>query len=399
MQNKFLDYTIDDLKTINLSKLNEDEVKQLKDAKDHFQQMANENFNQEQAVKVVLNSIYGAFGNEYFRFFDVNIAESITKQGKDALLFSEKVINDYFQKYFHKDTELHEKMGITVNGKVENPVVIYQDTDSEYVELRQAYDITDWEGDERDFILSLYENRLEEFINKSLEKYAERWRTENLLRLELESIAYSGVWLAKKKYFQNISWADPGIKYNSLEKVKSIGMENIQSFTPRFVRGKIDDFMKFIFEHEQLTTNEVVKKIKEYKKSFQYAPIEEISFSEKLNHYDKYVLEDKDRIKLDKGALSNIKASVHHNYLLKNSDYKNKYKLIKSGDKVRYYYTKSNILPVFGFISGDLPYEFAPEVDYDTQFEKTFLDPVNRILKALGLKELNSNLMVEHALF
>ena len=54
--------------------------------------------NREQAVKLMLNSIYGAFGNEYFHFYNVNIAESITLQGKDAILSTEKVLKVY-QKY------------------------------------------------------------------------------------------------------------------------------------------------------------------------------------------------------------------------------------------------------------------------------------------------------------
>lgn len=397
--NKFLDYSIEDLKNININNLNEDELNELKEAKEYFQQLVNENFNQEQAVKVVLNSIYGAFGNEYFRFFDVNIAESITKQGKNALLFSEKVLNEYFINHWHKDYDLHEKMNIKVNDTINDPVVIYQDTDSEYIELKQVLSTTDWEGDSRDFVLKLYDLKLKTLIEKSLEKYAEKWNTENLLQLELESIAYSGIWISKKKYIQNMAWVDPGIKYNSLEKIKTIGLENIQSSTPRFVRGIIDDFFKFIFQYEKLSISDVTNKIKEYKKSFEFAPIEDISFSEKINYYDKYVLDDYNKIKLEKGALINVQASVHHNYLLKNSKFKNKYRLIKTGDKIRWYYSKSNITSPFGFISGDHPYEFAPDVDYDVQFNKTFLDPVNRVLKVLGMKELNSNLMIEHSLF
>ncbi len=86
--------------------------------------------NMEQGVKLLLNSIYGAFGNPYFYFFNVDIAETITLQGKDAILYTEELINRYFREYWHKDLDVHKHMGITVTGKIEKPVGIYIDTDS-----------------------------------------------------------------------------------------------------------------------------------------------------------------------------------------------------------------------------------------------------------------------------
>jgi hypothetical protein len=91
---------------------------------------ASDYFNLEQAVKLMLNSIYGAFGNPYFYFFNVDIAETITLQGKDAILYTEELINKYFKYYWHKDLDTHQQMGITVTGRIDKPVGIYIDTDS-----------------------------------------------------------------------------------------------------------------------------------------------------------------------------------------------------------------------------------------------------------------------------
>jgi DNA polymerase elongation subunit (family B) len=99
---------------------------------------ASKYYNYEQAVKLMLNSIYGAFGNPYFYFFNVDIAETITLQGKDAILYTESLINRYFKEYWHKDTEVHTQMGITVSGKIEKPVGIYIDTDSIYVKFDEV---------------------------------------------------------------------------------------------------------------------------------------------------------------------------------------------------------------------------------------------------------------------
>ena len=59
------------------------------------------------AIKILINSIYGAFGNKWFYFYNLNIAQSITLQGQDVIKFSIKAINFYFRERWHLDTELH----------------------------------------------------------------------------------------------------------------------------------------------------------------------------------------------------------------------------------------------------------------------------------------------------
>lgn len=91
-------------------------------------------------------------------------------------------------------------------------------------------------------------------------------------------------------------------------------------------------------------------------------------------------------------------AAVYNNTILaKNRKYLSKYELLKSGDKIRYYYTSED--EVFGFIPDNFPYEFAPPVDVDVQFEKSLLSPINRIIVALGLNEVPSSLTYSVGLF
>ena len=54
---------------------------------------------------------------------------------------------------------------------------------------------------------------------------------------------------------------------------------------------------------------------------------------------------------------------------------------------------------MFAYMPGEYPYEFAPEIDYELQFEKCMIDPINRILKVLGLQTLNRNLIYSTSLF
>jgi len=61
--------------------------------------------------------------------------------------------------------------------------------------------------------------------------------------------------------------------------------------------------------------------------------------------------------------------------------------------------SKDKSCDVFAFSPGDFPYEFAPEIDHDRQFEKTILDPINRVVTAMGFKAFNRNLIYTTSLF
>ena len=95
-----------------------------------LQRLKNEKFNEEQGIKDIINSIYGATANEFFSLFDINISEAITLQGQEVIKYSENLITDYFLNRWHLDTELHDKMGLTEVRKLYIVPTIYIDTDS-----------------------------------------------------------------------------------------------------------------------------------------------------------------------------------------------------------------------------------------------------------------------------
>mgnify|MGYP003629968424 FL=1 len=360
---------------------------------------ANRYFNYEQSVKRILNSIYGAFGNQWFYFFNIDIAESITLQGQDAILYSEKMLNIYITDFWHKDIETHKKMGITVTGKCKKPGVIYIDTDSCYVTFAELIDNSDWSGEPKEFIKQLHDIRLKDYLEKVMTKYAEVQDAPNFLSFEMESIAHNAIWLAKKKYIQNIVWTDPDLHFDKLSKIKTKGFEIIQSSTPLFARNKLKDALSLFFAQDKPELAPIVNFLKEAKKEFQLANKEDITFSLKTNNYDKYIVEDYNQLEFLKGCPINVRAAGHHNYLLNNSKYKGKYDLIGNGEKLKMYHCKDNLCNVFSFSPGNHPYEFAPEVDYELQFEKCMIDPLNRVISAIGLQTLDRNLVYSATLF
>lgn len=400
---------IRELENKSIDQLSDQEAKLLVE---HYGQLAAKYTAYEQAVKLTLNSIYGAFGNQWFHFFNVDIAESITKQGKNAILYSESILNKYVQDFWHKDTLVHNQFGIKVKGKIEKPAVIYIDTDSCYVQFQDLYESIVWLDEEKsmsidEFILALYAFRLKDYIYKCMQKYAESRNTDNFLVFELETLAYNGIWLAKKKYIQNIAWDDKletTDRHQPLKKLKTIGFDTIQSSTPKFVREKLVEALKIIFKRGSTPTaadlQELVTFMKQTKKEFQMANIDDISFNKRTNNIEKYIVDDQIELQIGLKCPANVKAAGYYNYLLNQSPkYKTKYKVIGNGEKLKIYNCKSPISEVYAYLPTEHPYEIAPPVDYDTQFEKAMIDPLNRVLSAIGLQTLDTNLIYASALF
>ena len=240
-----------------------------------------------------------------------------------------------------------------------------------------------------------------------MEKYAEKRNTDNFLFFELESLAYNGIWMSKKKYIQNLAWDDKlevTERHPSLKKVKTIGFDTIQSSTPKFAREKLVEALRILFSSEiQPSAKELqqlVEFMKQCKKEFKLADIDDIAFNKRTNNIDKYIIDDQEELQIGLKCPANVKAAGYYNYILNNNKkYKNKYKLIANGEKLKIYNCIGSISEVYAFMPNEHPYEIAPKVDYDTQFEKAMIDPLNRVLTAIGLQTLDTNLIYASALF
>lgn len=375
---------------------------------DYYEMMSAKFTAYEQAVKVTLNSIYGAFGNKWFHFFDIDIAESITLQGQSAILYSEKILNRYFQDFWHKDTKAHAHFNIKVKDKLVKPAVVYIDTDSCYVQFEEMYESIEWLGESMaidKFIMQLYNFRLNEYIAKTMQKYANVMNTDNFLAFELEAIAYSGIWLAKKKYLQNIAWEDKldvDDRYKSLNKIKTIGFDTIQSSTPTLARKHLTESIKIILSNKPTSgmLTKLVEYLKKAKKEFKLADLDQIAFNKKTNNIEKYIIDDTNEFQIGSKCPPNVKAAGLYNFIMNQSPkYKNKYKMIGNGEKLKIYHCKNSYSNVFAYLPGEHPYEIAPEIDYDIQFEKSIIDPLNRVLTAVKLQTLNSSLIYSTSLF
>ena len=379
-------------------------LEELEIALKDYQQKSSDFYNTEQGIKLTLNSIYGATGNQYFALFNPDVAESVTLQGQDIWKFAEKIINRYFNEMWHLDTEVHEKMGVRNVRKLNLDFIIYGDTDSNYINFGAVMDSCEFDFDPFDFVKKLNEFRLKEYIGKCYDIYSKKWNTDNYQDFELESLSYSGIFLGKKKYVLHIAWQDPNKDlFPRLSKIKSTGIELAQGGTAPFAREKLTFLLRHIFEQgKNFDIREFVKILKDIKNEFKVQSPDQISVGTSVNNLEKFIVNDTDKFEVAKGCPMHVRASGYHNYLLNKSKYKAKYSLIRSSEKIKYYYVKvknEQENNVFGYLNGSYPYEIAPPVDFDEQFNRVILDPINRFIEAMGYTPLSPNLLLVRALY
>ena len=371
------------------------EIERLKSLRDLY-------MNAEQAIKIFINSVYGACGSPYFAFFNTDVAEAVTLQGQDLIKYSEKVINRYFLEFWHNDHILHKKMGLTTVEKVVKPVVIYADTDSSFVSFKEIIDKCDWKGTEKAFILEIYNKFFAKYLDKCYDIYSKNCGTDNYQNFELEKISDAGIWLAKKKYVYNVIWKDPGIDVEPLTDITAKGVEIVQSSSSKFVRETLKNLLKYIFTKKKaFNIVEFANILKKHKEEYKLKNLEDIAASSSIGDYEKHVLMDREKIVLEKGCPIHVRAAALYNHALYNSKYKKRYQPIRSGEKVKYYHVKTNNPEenVFAFIAGSFPVEFAPPIDYDVQFSKSIIQPINRFIEAMGFSPVSARLVVSTQVF
>jgi DNA polymerase elongation subunit (family B) len=250
---------------------------------------------------------------------------------------------------------------------------------------------------EVDFIQGVDKFRYADYFKDCLDSHAAKYGVENKEDFELERISESIISIAKKKYIQHILHED-GIDYERLKYIFPKGVELVRSSTPAFAREKIVDIVKYLFSHpDTFNIKDLLKLVKQLRKEFELADIDDIAMQSSCSNYDSKVINDKTLpLQFVSGAHFAVKSAAHYNYLLsKNKDYQQKYEFVKSGTKIKYYVCKDkSVTDMFAYIRGSYPMEFAPEIDFDEQFSKSILSPINSIIEPLGMPTITQRLSV-----
>jgi len=327
--------------------------------------------NIQMAKKISLNSAYGAIGNQYFRYYKLANAEAITLSGQVSIRWIENKMNGYLNKLLQTE---------------EVDYVIASDTDSIYLNLGPLVNkFFNSQSDDKTKIVGILdqicEDKLEPFIESSYQKLADYVSAyEQKMIMKRENIADRGIWTAKKRYILNV-WDSEGVRYSE-PKLKIMGIEAVKSSTPGSCRTKIKDALKLMMTGVE---DDVIAFIDNFRSEFKNLPPEDISFPRSVSNVTKY--KSVNSI-YEKRTPMHVRGALLFNHHIKRLGLENKYSPIQNGEKIKFCYLKvPNPIHenVISFISS-FPVESGLHkfIDYDLQFEKSFLDPLKIILEVIG---------------
>ena len=320
--------------------------------------------NQQMAIKILMNSLYGALGNRYFRYFDQRVAESITLAGQLAIKWAERAVNGAMQDVLKTDEDY----------------VVAIDTDSVYIRMGDLVEKFAPNNPVK-FLDKICADHFEKVLADSYEEMAKLTGAyENRMEMGREVIADRGIWMAKKRYILNVH-NNEGVQYAE-PKLKMMGIEAIKSSTPSVVRDKMKEIFRVLIEGTEDTTQGFIR---EFKTLFKSLPPEDVSFPRGVSNLTKW----KDRKTIfKKGTPIHVRGALCYNNAIEEHDINRRYEAVKQGEKVKFVYLKmpnrlgQNVVA----FPLNLPEELGLHkyVDYDLMFEKTFLDPLEPILDAVG---------------
>ena len=327
--------------------------------------------NIQMAKKISLNSAYGAIGNEHFRYYRLANAEAITLSGQVSIRWIENKMNAYLNKLLTTD-------------KVD--YVIASDTDSIYLNLGPVVDkFFSNKSDDKNKIVELLDkvckDKLEPFINASYEELATYVNAyDQKMIMKRENIADRGIWTAKKRYILNV-WDSEGVRYKE-PKMKIMGLETARSSTPQYFRDKLYAAFKIIIGK---TNDELISFVNAVRTETKEQGQEGVAFPRGVNTLEKY------RHGTDiycKGTPIHVRGALLYNDFVRKNKLEHKYPYIQEGEKIKFIYLKTpnplheNCVSFFSTIPPEM--NLDKYVDYQLQFEKSFLEPLKNVLQCVG---------------
>lgn len=391
------------VKTNTVEQLQAMSTEQLLELAQHYSNEAARLSSYQLALKILLNSLYGALGNSSFRYFNVSLASSVTTSGRQAIRWIERKLNEL----------IDAKTGI----KKDRVVLI--DTDSVVLDLNDVVTQVcpaDMDREQKlKFLDVLGEKVLHPYIAQSYDELGDYMNAyEHRFKMKRENIINSMVSVAAKSYVMEV-YNREGVQY-TLEHpyMKIMGLQLVKSSTPAVIRNALRNALPIMLHGDERQLQQYVEQQRELYKNF---TVEQIAFPRavtSLGKNDPVMIRQvaaADPTNSEKQALLeniiegndiytkktpiHVRASLIHNYLLDKYELSGDRKKIADGDNIKFVYLK---LPnpihedVIGF-QDTLPDQFNVRqyVDYDKMFEKTFISTIEKMIEPLGWSPVKTN--------
>ena len=333
--------------------------------------------------KIQLNSMYGACGNRFFKFFDVRLAESTTLTGREVL--------------YHMARTIAKE----INGEydMEDDCVVYGDTDSVYFKTYKdnADDAFELANKVCDAINASYP----EFMAESFLCDEERAK---IMKAEQEIVSDRGIYIKRKYYMLHLVYNDG----DKVDKMKYMGVPIKKTTLPAEIKEKLGEYIERLLKGEDwdIIGPEIVgfKDILEGLNDITLlgAPQGVKKVEANTMIFNTGTSDEKKKIS------GHIRASILWNKCLDTYGDKESPRIM-TGDKIRVFILKHKIDDYFASIAVPKDLEvmpswfnehFVPLIDRRAQIKKLVDDPMKVMITAAGIKvPTKKKLKFEEGLF
>lgn len=388
----------------------------------------------EQAMKLLMNSMYGGCSHVSFYWFNIDLANDITGESRNLIHMMENHIPTFWRDNWLKMTDLHKMLGIKVDPVAaakaleESPMLpdgiepdafhghsfvvpVYGDTDSLYMSYQPllksiiGYDQMTL-AEKRDIVAALNTKFMDQHNKEFIAEYYKTRFGKSVHNFELETIARSGVWLdVKKRYAQILMWKDGKVFDIDDLPMKVKGLELVKSSYPSLSRSQLKEMVRFLLENssDRYLIQKLNILVQKKRQEWMDADLESICGSKGINGYTKYIIDD-----TGEALITAPKCPVGPRAMGNYNRIRNYYKLpgepLYSG-KMKWYMFRpsptSKEIDYFAFQSMDYPEwakQYAPP-DRNFMFQQFVLDPFNRIINSNGFPKLALDGSIQTSLF
>lgn len=350
------------------------------------------------ALKLMINSAYGAISSRSNPMGDDDLANAITDMGSTSIQKINDIAIDFVKRWRseHNMKNLYE-----VDYK---KCLVFNDTDSAGVSL-DLCGVHMFDGDRiTDDGYDLIE-KFSNFVNDEFEKWYKSTTNSKDCRLyfKREKVCDAGLYLekggseeeAKKNYVLHIL-DDEGVKH---PKFKYTGVKFAKSIIPTALK----DAGKKIVEHMILSNDRCStdKLVQDLYKQYCDMPLDDRSSLQRCNNIEKWIDKtNSDGYRL--GTPGHVRAAIRYNNALKDLGIK-KYKPIESGENAKIVFVKKNNKYGIDKIAYNeaWPEEFEKVFTIDTRtgFEKLIYDEIKRFYKSMKWPAFNPAQNYEFSLY
>jgi len=258
-----------------------------------------ERYNAKQLVmKILANSLYGVLGNSRFRFFNLDLARTITLSGQEAIKHSVLESDWYVGNVIKNDTNYKKHRLMTKNEIYtkelfrDTPNIITGDTDSIFVTYENVIRRLKIPKEEKMSYITKWNSQLQNYLNNEVIKNLVEKRNVtpdyNKLDLKNELIIKRGLFVSKKHYAIYVIEQEG----RGCDKIKSMGIDTKRSDFPSYSKEALNILLDFILKSDKIslfnirkfissTEVDIIEKIKNGEKSI----ARPISWTKKIEEY------------------------------------------------------------------------------------------------------------------